>query len=213
MALSKFIENQPHDNLRVWTSLGDHSVQTAAAISQSIAREHWKPLNELDPGVAEGLTYEEFPLHYPEEYAKRTRDKYHYRYPFGESYTDVVARLEPVIMELERQPNVLVISDQAVTRCLLAYFMDIEADDLPYLNVPLHTVVKLTPVAYGCKIEKIPLGIDAVDTYRPRPSAAVQLSGMERIIRRRQTSECREPACCCSARNGHSVIPSENHVH
>jgi len=35
-----------------------------------------------------------------------------------------VARLEPVIMELERQENVLVICHQAVARCLLAYFMD-----------------------------------------------------------------------------------------
>jgi len=35
-----------------------------------------------------------------------------------------VARLEPVIMELERQENILVICHQAVARCLLAYFMD-----------------------------------------------------------------------------------------
>lgn len=35
-----------------------------------------------------------------------------------------MARLEPVIMELERQENVLVICHQAVARCLLAYFMD-----------------------------------------------------------------------------------------
>lgn len=25
-------------------------------------------------------------------------------------------------------------------------------DDLPYLEVPLHTIIKLTPVAYGCKV-------------------------------------------------------------
>jgi len=41
-----------------------------------------------------------------------------------QSYQDLVARLEPVIMELERQQNVLVICHQAVARCLLAYFMD-----------------------------------------------------------------------------------------
>jgi broad specificity phosphatase PhoE len=33
---------------------------------------------------------------------------YHYKYSSGESYEDLVARLEPVIMELERQANVLV---------------------------------------------------------------------------------------------------------
>lgn len=40
------------------------------------------------------------------------------------SYQDLVQRLEPVIMELERQGNILVISHQAVMRCLLAYFLD-----------------------------------------------------------------------------------------
>ena len=34
-------------------------------------------------------------------------------------------------------------------RCIVAYFMDYTMDDLPYIKVPLHTIVKLTPVAYG----------------------------------------------------------------
>lgn len=42
----------------------------------------------------------------------------------SKSYQDLVQRLEPVIMELERQGNILVISHQAVMRCLLAYFLD-----------------------------------------------------------------------------------------
>lgn len=44
--------------------------------------------------------------------------------PAPQSYQDLVQRLEPVIMELERQENVLVICHQAVLRCLLAYFLD-----------------------------------------------------------------------------------------
>ncbi len=42
----------------------------------------------------------------------------------AQSYEDLVQRLEPVIMELERQENVLVICHQAIMRCLLAYFLD-----------------------------------------------------------------------------------------
>ena len=37
----------------------------------------------------------------------------------GESYRDVVARLEPVIMELERQENVLVVGHQVGDSCLI----------------------------------------------------------------------------------------------
>ena len=72
----------------------------------------------------EEMTYEEIAQKYPLEFAKRDTDKYLYRYPTGESYQDLVARLEPVIMELERQTNVLVVCHQAVARCLLAYFLD-----------------------------------------------------------------------------------------
>ncbi|XP_057344022.1 6-phosphofructo-2-kinase/fructose-2,6-bisphosphatase 4 isoform X8 [Manis pentadactyla] len=85
------------------------------------------------------------------------------------SYEDLVQRLEPVIMELERQENVLVICHQAVLRCLLAYFLDKAAEQLPYLRCPLHTVLKLTPVAYGCKVESIFLNVLAVNTHRDRP--------------------------------------------
>lgn len=48
----------------------------------------------------------------------------------SQSYQDLVQRLEPVIMELERQENVLVICHQAVMRCLLAYFLDKSAGEL-----------------------------------------------------------------------------------
>jgi 6-phosphofructo-2-kinase/fructose-2,6-biphosphatase 2 len=34
-------------------------------------------------------------------------------------------------------------------RCIVAYFMDNTEEELPYIKVPLHTIVKLTPVAYG----------------------------------------------------------------
>ena len=48
------------------------------------------------------MTYEEISLKYPAEFAARDMNKLTYRYPGGESYEDLVARLEPVIMELER---------------------------------------------------------------------------------------------------------------
>lgn len=73
-------------------------------------------------------------------------------------------RLEPVIMELERQSSVVVVCHQAVARCLLAYFLDKSSDELPYLRVPLHTVFKLTPVAYGCEVNEVRFDVPAVET-------------------------------------------------
>ena len=80
----------------------------------------------------------------------------------------LVSRLETVIMELERQENLLVVGHQAVLRCILCYLTERPLDELPYVKVPLHTLIKLTPVAYGCEVEMIPFKIDAVDTHRPK---------------------------------------------
>ncbi|XP_062454656.1 6-phosphofructo-2-kinase/fructose-2,6-bisphosphatase 1 isoform X4 [Rhea pennata] len=166
-ALAEFIRNQHIRDLKVWTSHMKRTIETAEALD--VPYEQWKALNELDAGVCEEMSYEEIQARYPQEFALRDQDKYRYRYPKGESYEDLVQRLEPVIMELERQENVLVICHQAVMRCLLAYFLDKSAEELPYLKCPLHTVLKLTPVAYGCEVESIFLNVEAVNTHRERP--------------------------------------------
>ncbi|KAG8554504.1 hypothetical protein GDO81_003812 [Engystomops pustulosus] len=121
-ALGNFVKSQNITDLKVWTSHMKRTIQTAEALG--VPYEQWKALNEIDAGVCEEMTYEEIQEHFPEEFALRDQDKYRYRYPKGESYEDLVQRLEPVIMELERQENVLVICHQAVMRCLLAYFLD-----------------------------------------------------------------------------------------
>lgn len=81
-------------------------------------------MSDIFQGICEEMSYEEIASKYPVDFAARDQNKFSYRYPRGESYEDLVARLEPVIMELERQGNVLVVSHQAVLRCLLAYFLD-----------------------------------------------------------------------------------------
>jgi len=78
--------------------------------------------------------------------------------PEGESYLDVIQRLKPLICELERQKNsVLVIAHQAIIRTILGYFVHSQIDQLPYLEVPLETVFRLTPKLYGCEVVQIPL--------------------------------------------------------
>ncbi|XP_030584563.1 6-phosphofructo-2-kinase/fructose-2,6-bisphosphatase 2 isoform X3 [Archocentrus centrarchus] len=166
-ALRNFIDEHKLSDLKVWTSQLRRTIQTAEELG--VPYEQWKILNEIDAGVCEEMTYDMIQETFPEEFALRDQDKYHYRYPGGESYQDLVQRLEPVIMELERQGNVLVICHQAVMRCLLAYFLDKGAEDLPYMKCPLHTVLKLTPVAYGCKVEMFYLNVEAVNTHRDRP--------------------------------------------
>ncbi|CAF0870983.1 unnamed protein product [Adineta steineri] len=166
-ALAEYMDNENIPDLIVWTSQMQRTIETAAKINAP--KEQWKALNEINAGICEGLTYVEIAERFPDEFAARDQSKFYYRYPGGESYQDLVARLEPVIMELERAENVLVVCHQAVARCILSYFLDTDAEDLPYTKVPLHTIIKLTPMAYGCTMECIPLPIEAANTHRERP--------------------------------------------
>ncbi|KAM6896768.1 6-phosphofructo-2-kinase/fructose-2,6-bisphosphatase 3 [Lycodopsis pacificus] len=188
-ALARFVEEQQPTDLKVWTSQLCRSIQTAEHLG--VPYEQWKALNEIDAGMCEEMTYDEVKEKFLEEFALRDEDKYYYRYPAGESYQDLVQRLEPVIMDLERQENVLVICHQAVMRCLLAYFLDKSAEEMPYLKCPLHTVLKLTPVAYGCKVESISLNVEAVNTHRDRPEEVRRGPGT--LIRRNSVTPLTSP--------------------
>jgi broad specificity phosphatase PhoE/predicted kinase len=140
----------------VWTSTLLRTVETAAPLGGNI--QALRALNEIDAGVCDGFTYEEIRAQMPDEFAARARDKFRYRYPRGESYADVVQRLEPVIVELEglRLP-VLIIAHQAVLRALYGYLMGKPQDECPYLTVPLHTVTELTPTETGYDEKRFPL--------------------------------------------------------
>ena len=121
--------------LEVWTSTLQRTLQTGSFIESESEQKTWKSLDELDAGVCDGMTYEEIEQRYPEDFESRDEDKFNYRYRGGESYRDVVVRLEPVIMELERQENILIIGHQAILRCLYAYFLALPQEELPYINV------------------------------------------------------------------------------
>jgi broad specificity phosphatase PhoE len=79
-----------------------------------------------------------------------------YRYPRGESYFDVITRLDPVIFELERQKEpLLIVAHLAVLRCLYAYFLDLPIEELPFLTINSNTLIRLDPKAYGCREKRV----------------------------------------------------------
>ena len=146
-ALAAFVRERA-TRIVVWTSTFQRTISTAAPLG--LQTQALRSLNEIDAGVCDGLTYEEIRAQMPEEFAQRSANKFLYRYPRGESYADVIQRLEPVIVELEglRSP-VLIVAHQAVLRALYGYLMGKPQDECPYLSVPLNTVIQLTPTESG----------------------------------------------------------------
>jgi len=160
----------PNTQLTVWTSTLKRTIQTARFLP--FEKLEWKALDELDSGVCDGLTYGEIEERFPEDFAARDEDKYNYRYLGGESYRDVVIRLEPIIMELERSENILIVTHQAILRCIYAYFMNVPQERSPWMEVPLHTLIQLTPKAYSTLEKRFKADIPAVSTWRGKGTSA-----------------------------------------
>ncbi|KAF5821683.1 putative 6-phosphofructo-2-kinase, Fructose-2,6-bisphosphate 2-phosphatase [Helianthus annuus] len=143
--LANFIEKRLKNEraASVWTSTLQRTILTANQIV-GFPKVQWRALDEINAGVCDGMTYEEIKKNMPEEYESRKKDKLRYRYPRGESYLDVIQRLEPVIIELERQrAPVVVVSHQAVLRALYAYFADRPLKEIPHIEMPLHTIIEI----------------------------------------------------------------------
>jgi len=142
--------------LTVWTSTLKRAIRTAQYLPHP--KIQLRGLDGLEHGVCDGLTREEFAQKFPEEYAARLADKLTYRYPRGESYEDIIQRLEPVILEIERSKHpILIVSHDAPLRCLYAYLMGLEQEKCPYVPIPPHTLIALTPKAYVCEVKTYPL--------------------------------------------------------
>lgn len=165
--LAEYFKNLKLNDLCVWTSQLTRTRQTAAHIMAPTMS--FPQLNEINSGEHDGMTYEEIAEQFPIEFAARDRDKLRYRYPNGESYVDVCERLRELLVIMNQSDNLLVISHQAVIRCIAAYLKKTPIGKLPYEKIPLHTVLKVTYDGSRNAIEKSYLHVECVDTYRPQP--------------------------------------------
>jgi broad specificity phosphatase PhoE len=120
-----------------------HPVNKEKKWLQMDPREY-RNLDEIYAGEFEGRTYEFIKEKMGSESAIRNMDKLGYRYPRGESYLDIIARLDEPMQKLEsRTEPVLIISHQATARLIYAFLRSIPRHEAPDLEMPLHTVIKL----------------------------------------------------------------------
>ncbi|OAQ26995.1 bifunctional 6-phosphofructo-2-kinase/fructose-2,6-bisphosphate 2-phosphatase [Linnemannia elongata AG-77] len=177
--LSRFIQHQKKENKKsrrveaeagmaisplrertvaVWTSMLTRTKETVEGFDpKEYDIKHIRFLNEIYAGICEGLSYTEIEMEYPEEFEARRVNKLFYRYPGmgGESYLDVIQRLNPLIIELERMTSdLLIVTHRVVLRILLGYLMDIDRSKMPEMDVHLHTLYCVEPKPHGTVVRK-----------------------------------------------------------
>lgn len=153
----------PELHFSVWSSMLRQTVQTSNAFNErDFNIKQLKMLNELSHGKVNGMTLKKFAAKFPQDFknyqgiyqiddkSSSSRKKLLYRFPGGESYLDVINRLRPLIVELERmEDHALLITHKVVARVLLSYFMNLDKEYITELDVPLHSIYVLEPRPYG----------------------------------------------------------------
>ena len=65
-------------------------------------------------------------------------------------------RLEPIILELEREQNdLLIIAHESVLRVLYGYLMACNATDIPTLSFPRNEIIEIIPASYNNEAKRI----------------------------------------------------------
>ncbi|KAL9016251.1 MAG: hypothetical protein Q9185_006398 [Variospora sp. 1 TL-2023] len=167
----------PLKPLKVWTSTRRRTVETANWLyDQGYSVRQRTQLSALNPGVCERMSEERIRAAMPDEVAKHEADPYHHRYPRAEasahsrvfisdladlktqSYHDLAVRLEPIILELERQQeDLLIIAHESVLRVLYGYLMACNATDIPSLSFPRNEIIEIMPASYNNEATRIPI--------------------------------------------------------
>jgi 6-phosphofructo-2-kinase len=135
----------------IWTSMMSQAVQTVEKFPPiSYAKKEMKILDDMNAGTMAGLTFDEIRSRFPLEFEHRSSNKLHYRWPGlgGEGYVDVINRLRPIILEVERmRDHLLLVTHRAIVRVLLGYFLGLQRDELAGLEVLKHAVFCFEPVS------------------------------------------------------------------
>ncbi|AOA62344.1 6-phosphofructo-2-kinase 1 [Komagataella phaffii CBS 7435] len=144
-------------HFHVWSSALKRSTQSTTFFpSENYSLKQFRTLNDLCCGSLDGLTEQEFKSKYKEEYQNSQTDKLSFSFPGigGESYLDVINRLRPLIVELERLPeHVLVITHRVIVRILLGYFMNLDRNLLTDLEILHGYVYCIEPKPYGLDLK------------------------------------------------------------
>ena len=104
------------------------------------------------------MTYDEVKEKMPDLFKNRKNNKFNFKYPEGESYFDLILRLKEFILEINRLDKpVLIITHNAVVRVILSYFLNINREKIPHMDIPLHTLYLIENSKYFYKKKSINL--------------------------------------------------------
>jgi len=145
---------------RVFTSTMARAIASACHVSDKDEVQS-SALNALDKGTigvgwwdvecrSDSLPWDEVSTRHPEFWEQFQQNPLKKCFPGGESFMDVIQRLEGLLIEVESSTRpVLVVSHITVLQLLVAYFRGLPLEEAWKLSVPRHCVFEALPSLGG----------------------------------------------------------------
>jgi broad specificity phosphatase PhoE len=106
-----------------------HETAAPVAAAHRLEVEIVEPLRELDFGQLEGRAYDEIAVSDPELYERWMTAPTTVRFPGGESYADLEARVTPAVARLVERPGfVVAVTHAGVVRAVLRRILELPAE-------------------------------------------------------------------------------------
>jgi len=126
------------------------TVQKASGPALNVKVVEKPQMAEINPGIWDGLSPDQAKKYYRADWERFIKDPYSFRAPRAESYHDLSIRLEPILTELEREKeDLLIIGHSSVIRCLLAYLIGLPASEIPAIEIARGDLLEVIPASYG----------------------------------------------------------------
>ena len=139
--LYNYFKLNNNENIKVITSNLKRTKETATFFNNKYINEN---LNEINAGIYEHFTYDQVKKDNINEFNKRKKDKFNYRYPDGESYKDLEDRVLKIFIEItNNNDNVFILAHNAVLRVIFGYLYKFDKAKIPYLDIPLHNLYRI----------------------------------------------------------------------
>ena len=124
--LGRLVAREPVDVL-LSSDLGrSYATASFAARRLHLKARKMEALREISYGKLEGMNEEEMARAFPGVWARRQKDRLHYRVPGGENYLDVAARLKPFLQWLlkkHKDETVLLVGHGNLNRILMGILL------------------------------------------------------------------------------------------
>lgn len=105
-------------------------------------------LMEVDFGEAGGLRQEDIDARWPDLMARREADKWHARWPGGESYADIARRVAGFLQRTSLETDTLILAHETLNRVLLVCLGAATPDEVLATKQPADVVLRVRPLQH-----------------------------------------------------------------